>query len=79
MNRQQAKHILDAYTRIRAQEVDKDAADSLREVILDAMTEYKYTNTWPGYGITVPNVQPLDYGTNINVAHGTKTEAAEHE
>lgn len=48
MNRQQAEHLLDAYVRMRIRESDKDASDALHEVILDAMTEYRYT------GITYP-------------------------
>lgn len=62
MNRQQAEHILDAYVRIRMQEGDEEAADALREVILDAMTNYHVTTTptitWPNntYPLTVPNV-----------------------
>ena len=55
MNRQQAEHILDAYVRIRMNEGDKEAADSLRAVILDAMTEYKAST------ITVPNITYPSY------------------
>lgn len=63
MNRQQAEHILDAYVCIRMQEGDEEAADALREVILDAMTTYRVTTTptitWPNtYPLTVPNVIP---------------------
>lgn len=50
MNRTQAEHILDAYIRIRMNEADKEASDSLRAVILDAMTEYRSS------AITVPNI-----------------------
>lgn len=56
MNRQQAEHILDAYVRMRICKSDKDASDALREVILDAMTNYQ-TTTVPS--ITWPNTQPL--------------------
>ena len=62
MNRQQAEHILDAYVRMRMRESDKDASDALREVILDAMTEYKSkpSSNWPGIGITYPSTgKPL--------------------
>jgi len=54
MNRQQAAHLLDAYVLLgEADAKDTDCAwESLREVILDAMTEYK-TVTYP---ITVPNL-----------------------
>ncbi len=77
MNRQQAAHILDAYTRMRRREADKDAADSLREVILDAMTEYRNTSAWSGYGITVPNMKPLDHRASMDVTYGTNTEEVE--
>lgn len=62
MNREQAEHILDAYACMRIREYDKDASDALREVILDAMTEYrsKPTTTWPG--ITLPSTNyPRDW------------------
>ena len=57
MNRQHAEHILDAYVRMRMRESDNDASDALREVILDAMTEYrsKPSTTWPGITLTAPN------------------------
>lgn len=58
MNRQQAEHILDAYVHLRmrgylvadAVSADEEAADALRGVILDAMTEYRLLPT------PVPNV-----------------------
>lgn len=46
MNRQQAEHILDAYRLVN----DEEASAALREVILDAMTEYKAST------ITIPNI-----------------------
>ena len=63
MNREQAEHILDAYLST-CYAVDADgiypdtesekARDALREVILDAMTEYRsQPTTWPG--ITIPS------------------------
>lgn len=63
MNRDQAEHILDAYLSIcHAVDADgihpdtdyKGAQNALREVILDAMAEYrsKPTTTWPN--ITLP-------------------------
>lgn len=54
MNREQAEHILDAYVHMRICEFGPDASDALREVILDAMTEYKTqtVSTYPG--ITLP-------------------------
>ena len=54
MNREQAEHILDAYACMRIREYDKDASDALREVILDAMTEYRLTSNYPS--ITYPYV-----------------------
>ena len=61
MNRQQASHILDAYVNIKSAMWDQDAEESLREVILDAMTGYSNPSgiTYPRItvpGITVPNV-----------------------
>lgn len=62
MNRQQAEHILDAYTDMHRECGSEDACvESLREVILDAMTSYRVTTTpsitWPNtYPLTVPNV-----------------------
>lgn len=50
MNRQQAEHILDAYVELECAGGDNKARQSLREVILDAMTNYKPST------ITVPNV-----------------------
>lgn len=56
MNRQQAEHILDAYVRMRMRESDKDASDALREVILDAMADFR-TGIYPT--ITLPSTEPL--------------------
>ena len=53
MNREQAEHILDAYVQMRIHESDKDAADALREVILDVMTEYRTKSIYPN--ITYPH------------------------
>lgn len=54
MNREQAGHLLDAYTRMMMRSPD-EAADALREVILDAMTSYR-VQTVPG--ITLPGTTP---------------------
>ena len=63
MNREQAEHILDAYlSTCYAVDADglhpdtdaKKARDALREVILDAMTEYKVKSNYPS--ITHPYV-----------------------
>ena len=51
MNRKQAENVLDAYVRMRMRESDKEASDSLRDVILDAMTDIRV------YPITVPQTQ----------------------
>ena len=59
MNRQQAEHILSGYLRIWGNSSLEDAAESLREIILDAMTEYRtsgpsansYGITWPSIGV----------------------------
>lgn len=61
MNRTQAEHILDAYVGMECADYDDKARQSLREVILDAMTNYRVTTipsiTWPNTNpITVPNV-----------------------
>ena len=58
MNREQAEHILDAYVRMRICESDKDVSDALREVILDAMTEYRVKSNYPS--ITYPNATWID-------------------
>lgn len=54
MNRQQAEHILDAYVRMRMRESDEDASDALREVVLDAMTDYMTSGVAIAPGITLP-------------------------
>ena len=70
MNREQAEHILDAYLsvchKVYADGIYPDtesenARDALREVILDAMTEYRSKpTTWPG--ITLPSTNyPRDW------------------
>lgn len=60
MNREQAENILEAYINIECGGGDNKARQSLREVILDAMTEYRSKpTTWPG--ITIPTTS---YPTN---------------
>ena len=54
MNREHAEHLLDAYVWMRMREFDPDASDALREVILDAMTEYKPQMISASPGITLP-------------------------
>ena len=59
MNREQAENILEAYVTLECDGGDNKARISLREVILDAMTEYRPKQTWSG--ITLPNVPCRDY------------------
>lgn len=58
MNREQAEHILEAYINLECGAGDNKARQSLREVILDAMTEYRSnpTTTWPGITLGKPLV-----------------------
>lgn len=62
MNRQQAEHILDAYVQTVKFVDDEEPSVALREVILDAMTEYK-TYSYPSitYPMTTPNINPKPY------------------
>ena len=63
MNRTQAENILEAYITLEVSGGDNKARQSLREVILDAMTEYRATGG--GFGITAPNIiKPVSYPTN---------------
>lgn len=57
MNRQQAEHILDAYVLMSASKM-KESSDALREVILDAMTEYRVKSNYPS--ITYPYATWVD-------------------
>ena len=71
MNREQAGHLLDAYERL-TRSYDDAAALSLREVILDAMTEtryYPYT-TWPKYPL-VTYTGDKTWGPNITWSNTT--------
>lgn len=72
MNRQQAGHILDAYlstyyaVKVDGMHPDTDvekARDSLREVILDAMTEYRSSGITVSPGITRPATKPMTVPT----------------
>ena len=70
MNREQAEHILKAYvSMLYARDAGGgsdvgNAINSLREVILDAMTQYKQSTTqgitWP-HAITVPATAPTNW------------------
>ncbi len=89
MNREQAEHILDAYLStcyavdadgIYPETDSKKARDSLREVILDAMTEYRSKpTTWPGITVS-PTRIPTNWDgtpkvtcTGIDPAFNTNT------
>ena len=78
MNREQASHILDAYVELELDTegtVSKDAIDALRDVILDAMTEYRTTaNPWT---ITYPSKPIVTYTetNDPNVVHPSITSA----
>ena len=63
MNRQQAEHILDAYIQTVKFVDDEEPAMALREVILDAMTEYR-SSTITVPNITYPQITP-NYGKTI--------------
>ena len=72
MNREQAEHILDAYlsmycaVKADGMHPDRDvavASDSLREVILDAMTEYRSSGVTVSPGITWPVTKPMTVPT----------------
>lgn len=66
MTRQQAEHILDAYLELECAGGDNKARQSLRAVILDAMTSYCVGNitttphiTWPSTDCpTIPTYKP---------------------
>lgn len=56
MNREQAEHILDAYGNLHSVCGSEDmCVEALREVILDAMTEYKIQKVTTYPGITLPS------------------------
>lgn len=60
MNRTQAGHILDAYTDFLVH-TNKEAADALREIILDAMTQYKNEPKLMNPGITLTGADSYTY------------------
>ena len=55
MNREQAEHLLDAYLDMENSDGDSKARQSLREVILDAMTSYRIVS-YPNISSTKPIV-----------------------
>ena len=61
MNREQSEHILDAYVEMECNGGDNKARQSLREVILDAMTEYRsypINISQPRVTPTIPTIEP---------------------
>lgn len=58
MNREQAENILEAYINMECGGGDNKARASLREVILDAMTEYRVKSNYPS--ITYPYATWVD-------------------
>jgi len=58
MNREQAENILEAYINMECGGGDNKARQSLREVILDAMTEYRVKSNYPS--ITYPQATWVD-------------------
>ena len=77
MNREQAENILEAYINIECGGGDNKARQSLREVILDAMTEYKTQKVATYPGITLPaDGKPWVTFTGNDPLHGTCTTGA---
>lgn len=85
MNREQAEHILEAYINLECGGGDNKARASLRDVILDAMTEYrsKPTTTWPGITVS-PAKLPTNWDgipkvtfMGIDPAYNTNTAVVE--
>ena len=66
MNREQAENILEAYINMECSGGDNKARQSLREVILDAMTEYKTqrVSTYPGITLPVDNTPKVTWTGN---------------
>lgn len=86
MNRQQAEHILDAYVHLRmrgylqadAVSADEEAADALREVILDAMATERVVkeqviSTYPR--ITLPATENPTYPKTTWTSNSTEVTA----
>lgn len=73
MNREQAENILEAYINMECGGGDNKARQSLREVILDAMTEYRSKpTTWPGITITSDGAPKVTW-TGIDPALNANT------
>ena len=62
MNRKQAEHLLDAYVNLENGGGDNKARQSLREVILDAMTSYS-AYSYPI--ITTTNYPNTTFGKHV--------------
>lgn len=62
LNRKQAEHLLDAYVNMENGGGDNMARQSLREVILDAMTAY-YSYSYPI--ITTTNYPSITYDKHV--------------
>lgn len=74
MNREQAENILEAYVNMERVGGDSKTRQSLREVILDAMTEYKSKPTTTWSGITIPtDGTPRVTCTGIDPAFNSNT------
>ena len=73
MNRQQAEHILDAYLQTVKFVDDEEPSIALREVILDAMTEYR-SSTITAPNITYPQITP-SFGKPITTCELLKGDA----
>lgn len=77
MNREQAEHILDAYIQTIRFVDDEEPSVALREVILDAMTEYRTSGITVTPGITWPPTKPMTVPTYHQPIVTCQTEAGE--
>lgn len=77
MNREQAENILEAYINMECSGGDNKARQSLREVILDAMTEYKpqTITTYPRITLPADNTPKVTW-TGHDPLYGTCTTGA---
>ena len=71
MNRQQSEHILDAYVLLRMLGGEEEAADALREVILDTMTtervvKEQVVSTYPRITLPATGNPSYPYATWVN-------------
>ena len=73
MNKKQAENILDGYLLIFSNPNMEDAANALREIILDAMSDAKtsgYVSTYP-HTITVPTNTGTGYPAKPSTTYTT--------